>query len=81
MVGGRRAGAGRRKGVPNKINGQLKEMILAALTEAGGVDYLKRRSADQPAAFLSLLGKVLPLTLAADNQNPPTFTITWKEKP
>lgn len=59
--GGKRPGAGRPKGVPNKFTGELKDMILNALTAAGGVDYLKARAVDSPSAFLALVGKVLPM--------------------
>jgi hypothetical protein len=51
---------GRKKGTPNKITAELKDMIRAALDEAGGVDYLKKQALEEPAAFLSLLGKTLP---------------------
>jgi len=55
------AGKGRPKGSPNKITKELKTMILEALDGAGGVQYLQDRATDSPAAFLSLVGKVLPL--------------------
>ena len=56
-----RAGMGRPKGSANKVTKELKDMILAALEESGGVEYLKKRAQDNPAAFLTLIGKVLPL--------------------
>lgn len=59
MAKGRKTG-GRTKGTPNKITGELKGMVLAALDQAGGIDYLKARAKDTPTAFLALLGKVLP---------------------
>lgn len=31
---------GRQKGTPNKLSGDVKAMVLAALDEAGGVAYL-----------------------------------------
>jgi hypothetical protein len=49
--------------VPNKINGELKEMILQALDGAGGAAYLKRQADENPSAFMSLIGKVLPMTV------------------
>ena len=63
MAKGKKTG-GRRKGVPNKFSGALKDMILKALDESGGVDYLVRcANAENPAPFLALVGKVLPLTV------------------
>jgi hypothetical protein len=44
----------------------LKDMILKALDEAGGVDYLVQQSEETPTAFLALVGKVLPLQVNAD---------------
>ena len=60
------AGPGRTKGVPNKNSTQLKEMILQALEGAGGVNYLLACAHDDKTkgAFLSLIGKVLPMTIA-----------------
>jgi hypothetical protein len=76
-----RAGKGRRAGSQNKITKALKEMILDALEEAGGQDYLVSMANAQPAAFLALLGKVLPTTLAGDPKNPPRLIVTWLTEP
>lgn len=54
---------GRQKGTPNKVTAELKDMILQALDNAGGVKYLQKQSAENPAAFLTLVGKVLPMTV------------------
>ncbi|EKT4106588.1 hypothetical protein QEG46_002584 [Stenotrophomonas maltophilia] len=67
---------GRQKGVPNKINRDLKEMILGALDKAGGIDYLVKQSAEKPVAFLALVGRVLPMTVASDPENPLLTGIT-----
>jgi hypothetical protein len=63
-IGKGKAGPGRPKGVPNKLTADLKAMILTALDKAGGVKYLQRQSTENPTAFLTLVGKVLPLTVA-----------------
>ena len=36
-------------------------MILSALDRAGGENYLLAQSAENPTAFLSLLGRIIPL--------------------
>jgi hypothetical protein len=59
---------GRKKGTPNKLNAAVKDMILQALNEAhedGGVAYLKEQATKSPTAFLSLVGKLVPLDLKA----------------
>ena len=69
------AGPGRPKGVTNKNTKALKDMILGALHEKGGVDYLVEQAGENPTAFLSLIGKVLPLTIAGDPTQPIHFAI------
>ena len=54
------AGKGRKKGVPNKITASVKEMILAALDAVGGQRYLEDQAKQNPQAFMSLLGRILP---------------------
>jgi hypothetical protein len=61
------AGKGRPKGSTNKATKALKEMILGALDDAGGQDYLRRQSAENPTAFLTLIGKVLPSEINANH--------------
>lgn len=51
---------GSRKGKPNKATAAIKDMIDKALREAGGVEYLKIQAIENPAAFMGLLGKILP---------------------
>ena len=64
---------GRPPGTPNKVTMALKESILQALEDAGGkegaVGYLRRLAIDNSSAFASLLGKVLPTTLAASESD------------
>ncbi|MBK6599162.1 MAG: hypothetical protein IPG25_15305 [Proteobacteria bacterium] len=67
---------GRVKGTPNKVNAELKDMILGALNDEGGQQYLRTQAKENPTAFLSLVGKVLPMTVQGDTNNPLTFTIT-----
>ena len=65
-------GPGRPKGVPNKLTGEVKTMILEALDGAGGVDYLIgcARDPKTAAAFLGLVGKVLPLQVTGEGGGP-----------
>lgn len=57
---GKKTGGGSRKGIPNKATASIKEMIEGALSEAGGKDYLVQQARDNPAAFMSLVAKILP---------------------
>lgn len=54
------AGKGRGKGAQNKITKDIKEMIRGALDDAGGREYLAQQAIDNPAAFMGLVGKIIP---------------------
>lgn len=72
MAKGRKTG-GRQKGTPNKINALLKDEILQAAEAAhpeGRVGYLTQQATENPTAFMTLLGKVLPTQLSGDDENP-----------
>lgn len=64
--GGKRLGAGRKAGVPNRLTGELKNLILGALEDAGGQKYLTKQAEKNPGAFLTLLGKVVPRDLTIE---------------
>lgn len=74
-VGLDRSKTGRKKGTPNKTTALLKDAILKAANEAGGgedglVTYLKTQATANPGPFMALLGKVLPMQIAGDADNP-----------
>ncbi len=51
---------GRVCGTPNKLTVSVKEAILGALEEAGGVKYLLGVARENPQVFCALLAKLLP---------------------
>jgi hypothetical protein len=51
---------GRQPGTANRVTADVKAMILAALDSVGGQDYLVQQARDNPKAFLSLLGRLIP---------------------
>ena len=61
--GGHRPGSGRPKGSLDKGNALIRDMICQALDQVGGVQYLADKAESHPQAFLSLIGKVLPVQL------------------
>ena len=61
---------GRKKGTPNKINADIKGMIVGALNSGGGQKWLEQQMSENPTAFMSLIGRVLPTTLQGDKENP-----------
>lgn len=64
---------GRQKGTPNKVTVALKEAILRALEDAdkgGSIGYLTRQANENPAAFMTLVGKVLPTQVTGEDGGP-----------
>jgi hypothetical protein len=80
MAKGKKTG-GRKAGTPNKVTGALKDMILGALDNAGGMAYLEAQAQQNPNAFLTLVGKVLPLQLGADGAEVKKLVIEWQSPP
>jgi hypothetical protein len=64
------AGKGRKKGTPNKLTRDVKEAIMKAFELEGGVDYLRAVAKKDAKTFCALLGKVIPLQVAGDPNNP-----------
>ncbi|MDM9983734.1 hypothetical protein [Bartonella henselae] len=68
------AGKGRVKGVPNKTTSLLKESVIEAAKRAGSkygkeglISYLEKQALKCSAAYLALLGKVLPLQVTGED--------------
>lgn len=59
MAKGKKTG-GRQKGVANVVTRELREMVLGALADNGGQEYLTMQAKDNPSAFMKLLGQCLP---------------------
>lgn len=60
---GREKTGGREKGTPNQITADLKAMIVGALNDAGGQNYLLFHAMVNPQLFIPLVGKILPLKI------------------
>jgi hypothetical protein len=54
------AKAGRKKGSVNKFTANLKEMVMTALSEVGGVDYLIGIARTDPSTFCAMIRHVVP---------------------
>lgn len=68
---------GRRAGTPNRITADVRGAIVAAFEGVGGVEYLKAQATSNPQAFMTLLGKVLPLQVSGDPDNPVKIEFGW----
>jgi hypothetical protein len=74
MAKGRKTG-GRKPGVPNKVTGDVRAMIVEALQTAGGAQYLAAQAHDNPSAFMALVGRALPKEMTVDNTGSMTLTV------
>lgn len=64
------AGKGRPKGAVNKSTKAVKDALVQAFDELGGVPALKTWAQANPTAFYQLWGKMLPLQIAGDPDAP-----------
>ena len=62
--------------LPNKVT-YLREMVLQALDEAGGVPYLVNVARKDLRAFCSLVGRVLPLQVTGPDNGPVQIIAQW----
>ena len=73
MALGKKTG-GRQKGTLNKTTQALKDAILEAAALAGNkeglIGYLRTQASANPGPFMALLGKILPMQVAGDPDNP-----------
>jgi|SRR5215472_4749190 len=77
--GGYRPGSGRPKGAPNKNSQQIRDMIIGALQQVGGTEYLARQALENPSSFLTLVGKVLPMQVVGDENKPLSIRFIWDD--
>ncbi len=58
-------GKGRPKGSVNKDVKDIRDMIKQSLELAGGAEYLLRQAEENPTAYMSLIGKIIPKEVQA----------------
>lgn len=64
------AGKGRPKGALNKSTKAVKDALVQAFDELGGVDSLKLWASENKTAFYQLWGKMLPLQVTGEDGGP-----------
>ena len=68
--GGKRDGAGRKAGVPNKISGTVRDNVISVFEQIGGTDHMRDWALENPNQFYNMYAKLLPLQLTGDPNNP-----------
>jgi hypothetical protein len=71
---------GRQKGTPNKLPATIRAMILGALDRVGGEEFFVNLAEGNPSAFAVLVGKLLPLQLQGDRDNPLEHRVAFAER-
>lgn len=73
-------GRGRPRGSRNKTTVVLKDAILLAAEKAGGkagvIGYLTNQAKENPAAFMTLMGKLIPLQVGGKDDEPIKMDVT-----
>ena len=67
--------AGRPKGSTGRQNKAIKDMIEAALDEVGGKQYFVEQAKENPSAFMTLVGRILPKDISLTRE---LHVITYK---
>jgi hypothetical protein len=78
MAKGQKTG-GRAKGTPNKITRDIREAVLQSFEIVGGAQYLAEQARLNPTAYLSLVGKVLPLQVTGADDGPVKLVVEWSK--
>lgn len=74
-------GKGRPKGSSNKLTKTIKQAIEASFDKVGGAKYLEKMATEQPVAYMTLLGKVLPTQLEAKVDDKRTVVLNFGVAP
>ena len=68
--GGKREGAGRKPGIPNKLSSSVKDNVIAVFESIGGTEHMQKWALGNPNQFYNIYAKLLPLQVAGDPNNP-----------
>jgi len=73
---------GSRRGRPNKMPRLVREMVLRALELEDGVEYLRQQARRRnPAAFMALVGRAMPLQVQTDAGGLTVQVISYETSP
>ncbi len=65
-LGGKREGAGRKKGVPNKLSGSVKQNIVGVFDKIGGREKMAKWAEENQTDFYRLYGRLAPTEIEAN---------------
>ena len=65
-IGGKTKGAGRKKGVPNKLSGSVKQNIVGVFDKIGGREKMAKWAEENQTDFYRLYGRLAPTEIEAN---------------
>ena len=78
--GGKRNGAGRKPGVPNKLSATVKDNIIEVFDRIGGVENMAVWALENQTQFFNLYAKLLPLQVTGEGGGPLELVAKWQDK-
>jgi hypothetical protein len=73
--GGKREGAGRPLGVPNKLSATVKDNIITVFDDIGGIEQMSAWAKENKTQFYNMYAKLLPLQVTGEGGGPLTVEI------
>jgi hypothetical protein len=71
---------GRVAGTPNKVTKAVRDLVVEALHEVGGKEWLIKLAKDDPKTFCGLIGRVIPLQVDGSLDTSITFKTVYEDK-
>jgi len=73
---------GRPKGVKNKVNATIQQMLLDSLNNQGDIKWFDKLAVEEPKAYANLIAKLIPLQLIGGQAGEAPLSISVRyEKP
>ena len=76
--GGKREGAGRKPGVPNKLSASVKDNVISVFESIGGTEHMMEWAIANPNQFYNIYAKLLPLQVTGEGGGPIESSLTVK---
>jgi hypothetical protein len=75
MQGGKRPGAGRKKGSINKFTGIARDNVAQVFEQIGGIDRMAQWAEDNPTEFYKHYARLIPLEVTGKDGNDLTLRL------
>lgn len=69
---------GRTKGTPNKVTADVRDGLLEAWKNKGGVKWFEKQFDENPVAVMTLLGKIIPSKVELPEGSSGKLVVRWE---